>query len=254
MEKANKKIIIIALFLSLITAVLIYAYLTGNSNTAVPKIEYSTVYVAAKTIPARSTITGADIKQVKIAKELISASAITDINEITGKRSIESIIKDEQILKERLADENSMLLSYSIPEGTRAVSINVNEQIDVANLLRPGDFVDVVASFEKDEEDNGQIVKVYPRMTKTILQNVQVLALGQDVALSADKLKELPTTVTLAVKKEDVEKFIYASEYGTLRLTLRPVDDKSDTSSPGIIRGDMTGTKGVYSIPSKNTN
>lgn len=256
MEKANKKILAIALSLSLITAVLIYAYMSGSSNTIAPatEIEFSTVYVAVKTIPARTIITGEDIKQIKIPKEILNASVVTDINDITGKHTIDSIIEGEQIIKERLADENSMFLSFSIPKETRAVSIYVSEQIDVANLLRPGDFVDVVASFEKEEEDNGQIVKIYPRITKTILQNVQVLALGQDLTLPADKLKELPTTVTLAIRKEDVEKFVYASEYGVLRLALRPSDDKSYNSLPGIVRGDITGTKGVYSTPSKTAN
>lgn len=253
MEKANKKIIVIALFLSLITAVLVYVYISGT-KTAAPEIEYATVYVAAKTMPARYKITSTDVKQVKIAKELLNPNATKEINEIIGKRLKDSIIEGEQIRNERLADEKSMSLSYNIPEGTRAVSINVNEQIDVANLLRPGDFVDVVVSFEKEEEDNGQITKIYPRMTKTVLQNVQVLALGQDVILSADKLKEQPSTVTLAVKKEDVEKFVFASEYGAMRLALRPLDDNSDNNTQGIIRGDMTGTKGVYSIPSKITN
>lgn len=254
MEKTNKKIIVIALLLSLITAVLVYVYISGYSSTAAPDIEYTTVYVAAKTIPARSIITSADIKQVNIAKELLSASAITDMKEITDKRTKESIIEGEQIMKERLADEKSMSLSYSIPEGMRAVSINVNEQINVSNLLRPGDFVDIVASFEKEEEDNGLITKFYPRMTKTIIQNMQVLALGQNVILSADKITELPATVTLAVKIEDVEEFIFASEYGTLRLALRPIDDKSENTSQGILRVDLTGTEGVYSKPSNSTN
>ena len=249
MEKANKKIIVIALFLSLITAVLVYVYITGT-KTAAPEIEYATVYVAAKTMPARYEITAADLRQVKIAKELLNPNAIKDIVEITGKRTKERIIEGELILNERLADKNNMSLSYILPQDSRAVSINVNEQINVSNLLRPGDFIDVVASFEKEEDDDGQTKKYYPRMTKTILQNVQVLALGQDSTLPPDKLKELPTTVTLAVKIEDIEKFVFASEYGTLRLVLRPLDDINVLPSQGIIRGDMTGAKGVYLRPS----
>ena len=251
MEKTNKKIIIIALALSLLTAVLVYIYISGTKTVA-PEIEYATVYVAAKTMPARYEITAADIKQVKIAKELLNSRAVTDMNDISGKRLLESIIEGELIIKERLADENTMLLSYSMPEGTRAVSMNVNEQVDVASLLRPGDYVDIITSFEKEEENNGQITKSYPRTTKTIIQNVQVLALGQDMKLSVDKLAELPTTVTLAIRKDEVDKFVYASEFGTLRLALRPVDDKSENTSQGVLREDVTGTKGVDTIQSDN--
>ena len=253
MEKANKKIIIIALILSLATAVLVYVYISG-SKTPAPKIEYATVYVAAKTMPARYKITNEDITQVNIAKELLNANAVSDINEIVGKRLKGSIIEGEQIRKERLVDADKASLSFNLPAGTRAVSMNVNEQVEVAGLIRPGDFVDILVSFDNTEEDNGQIIKIFPRITKIVFQNVEILALGQDLSLSPDRLQELPATITLAVKKEDVEMFVYASEYGSLRLALRPVDDEAIIPSQGIIRGDLTGAKGVYTLPSGGTN
>lgn len=243
MEKANKKIIIIALVFSLITAVLIYIYITVNTKTDVPEKEYATVFVAAVTIPARSEIAESDVKQVKIAKELLSPNALTDAAEIVGKRTLESIIEGEQFRKERLADENSMFLSCIIPAGTRAVSINVTEHINVANLLRPGDFIDVIASFEKEEENNGIC---YPRITKIVLQNIRVLATGQDMAAAAEKPDAAPATVTLAIKKEDAEKFVYASEYGVLKLALRPVGDNAQIQTNGVMREDVTGAKGIY--------
>ncbi len=249
MEKANKKIIVIALFLSLVTALLIYVYISGRKTEA-PKAEYTTVYVAAKTMPARYKIRKADLKQVKIAENLLNSSAITDANEIIGKLTTDSIIAGEQIIRDRLADEEDGILSYTLPEGTRAISLNVNEQINVNSLMRPGDFVDVIASFEKEEEDNGQVIKVYPSITKTILQNVKVLALGQDMTLPADKITEMPVTVTLAIKEKDVESFVFASEYGKVRLALRRVGDDAQTDSPGIAREDVSGTTGVYTKPS----
>lgn len=252
MEKANKKIIIIALFLSLITALLVYIYMSGPKTT-VPKVEYATVYVAAKTMPARYKITSADIKQVQVAKELLNPSSITELEDITGKLTMDRIIAGEQIINERLADEEGVLLSYSLPKGTRAVSMNVNEQINVASLMRPGDYVDVIASFEKEEEDNGQIKKVYPRVTKTVLKNVKVLALSQDMTLSVDKLQELPVTVTLEIKEENVAEFVFASEFSVLRLALRPIGDDTVVEKEGITRVDVSGTKGVYTMPSDNS-
>lgn len=246
MEKTNKKIIAVALVLSLITALMVYIYITGNKTGAAPEPEYATVYVAAATIPARSLIAKADVAEVKIAKELLNPRALSDINNIVGKRAVESILEGEQFFAERLADESNMPLSYSIPEGMKAVSINVSEQINVANLPRPGDFVDVVASFEKEEEKTEQTTTYHPRITLVLLQNVQVLALGQDIALSEEKLKEAPATTTLAIRKEDVEKFVFASEYGTLRLVLRAVGDESKSEVKGTVRSDITGRIGVY--------
>ncbi len=242
MEKTNKKIIIITVLLSLITAILVYVYISRSSNDVVPEIEKVTVYVAARTIPARTEITASDVKQVSIAKELLNTNAVKDLEKITGKYTLQSIMEGELIRTERLADEESMFVSYMVPEGTRAVSMNVTEQSNVANLLRPGDFVDIIVSFEKEEAGEDTI---YPRITKLTLQNVQVLALGQDVMLLSEKLKELPTTVTLAIKTADIEKFVFATEFGTIRLALRPVGDEAQISTQGILRSDMTGTKGI---------
>ncbi|NLK86475.1 MAG: Flp pilus assembly protein CpaB [Clostridiaceae bacterium] len=243
MEKTNKKIIAIAVILSLITALLIYVYLSRSTVVVVPEIEYVTVYAAARTIPARTQISVSDIKQVNIAKELLNTNAVTDPDKITGKYTLQSIMEGELIRSERLGNEDSMYASYMVPEGTRAVSMNITEQTNVSNLVRPGDFVDLVVSFQEEDDAEGVI---YPRITRMILQNVQVLALGQDVMLSSDKLDEPPATVTLAIKVQDVEKFVYASEFGIIRLALRPMGDDSVTGTQGTLRSDVTGNRGTY--------
>jgi pilus assembly protein CpaB len=245
MEKKNKKLLIIALTLSLITVALIYIYISGIKTERVPETEYIMVYAAARTIPEHARITDSDIEEVQITKELFSENMMTDKDQVTGRRALQSIIEGEFIRKERLADEERMNFTYTIPDGTRAVSMNITEEVNVANLLRPGDYVDVVASFEKEDEVRGSTTVTYPRITKIILQNVKVLALGQDTKISFEKLQEQPMTITLAIKKDDVEKFVYASEFGIIRLALRHAGDGSLTDAQGIIRPDVTGMKGV---------
>ncbi len=247
MEKANTKIIIIALVLSLVTAALIYFYITTDKTEAAPEIKYATTYVAAGNIPARTQITLEHIKQVNIAEELLNTNALSDQKDIVGKYTKESIIAGEPFMPQRLVNEENMTLSYNIPEGKRAISMNISEQSSIAYLLRPGDYVDVIASFAKENEETGELTKTYPNISKVILQNVQVLAVGQDMALSADKLSEAPLTVTLAVDKDDMEKFVFASEFASLKLALRHIEDKSQSETNGIIRSDMTGSKGVIS-------
>jgi pilus assembly protein CpaB len=249
MEKKNKRIITISLILSLATATLIYVYISGSKTVVMPEVEQATIYVAARTITARTEIIASDIKQINVAKELINAGAITDSKEIIGKYTIQSIVEGELIRGERLAGEESTYVSYMVPEGTRAVSMDVTEQINVANLVRPGDFVDLFVSFEREEAASGD---VYPRTSKLLLQNIQVLALGQDVMLSSKKLSEPPTTVTLAIKAEDVERFVFATEFGVMRLALRPLGDEEEISAKGILRSDMTGNRGVHIMPDKD--
>jgi len=244
-EKKNRKMLIIALTLSLITAALVYIYISGIEPQQVPETEYMSIFAAARTIPEFTQITATDIEEIKVPKDLYTEDMVTDKEQIIGKWAVQSIIKGEFVRNARLADDKSLYFSYTIPEGTRAVSMNITEQVNVANLPRPGDYVDVVASFNREEDMHGDQTVTYPKITKVILQNVKVLALGQDTRLPADKLSEQPMTVTLAIRKEDVEKFVYASEFGIIRLALRTAGDESLIRTDGVMREDVTGLKGV---------
>ena len=238
MESVNKKVIFIAVILSLCTSLLIYIYI--SKATAKPDvIVYANVYVATKTMQTGYKISDSDVKQAKIARELLNGRAVTNIADLVGKRLKESVIEGEQILFDRLIDENKTILAYNIPQGKRAVSINVNEQIAVSNLFRPGDYVDVIASLEREENESAGGRVVNPRVTKIIIQNVEILALGQDQTVTDGKLKEALKTVTLAVNPQDVEKLVYASDYGLLRLALRPVDEDEIIDTPGVGRDNV---------------
>lgn len=249
METVNKKIAVISIIMALFTCLLVYLYIKKSTTVKPETVQYVDVYIAAKTLPARHKITDADIRQTRVVKDLLHPKAVQDRTEIVGKRLKERIIEGEQILRDRLVDEGSFIMSYNLPYGKRAVSINVNDQINVSNLVRPGDFVDVIASFEKEEEEEGDTKIIYPRITKIIIQNVEVLALGQDQTVQEGKIEEAPKTVTLAVTPEQAETLVYASEFGMLRLALRPLDDGSTVNTGGIIRSDITKDKGVKVMP-----
>jgi pilus assembly protein CpaB len=248
METVNKKVVFIAILLAFFTAFMVYIYIK-RATTSTEVVEQLNVYVAAKTMPAKYTIMDADIRQEKVTKENLNARAVLNKADIVGKRLVESVIEGEQILSDRLADEGKGTLSFNIPEGKRAVSINVNEQQNVSNLVRPGDSVDVVASFEKDETENAAGKVIMPRMTKVILENIEVLAISQDQQITDEKLKDIPKTITLAVDVEDVEKLVYISEYAVLRLALRPIDDDKEVATKGIVREDITPSKGTAIVP-----
>lgn len=248
MESVNKKAIIIAMALSLLTSLLIYAYLKKAEVKPAVVEATSTVYVAVKTMPPKYKITEADIKQISIRTDMINARAVLDKSEIVDKRLKETVVEGEQILIDRLADGKNTSLSYAIPEGMRAVSINVNDQSSLSNQVRPGDYVDVVASFEKEEVEKLDTKTVYPRITKIIIQKVEILAFGQDMQANEAQTDEAAKTVTLAVSPQEAEKLVYASEYASLRLVLRGVGDTDIVNTPGIIREDSVPAKGSYTV------
>lgn len=239
MESINKKILAVSVVLALLTSLLIYLYI--KNATAIPdSAEYMNVYTAAKTLPARHKIVDADLRQIMITREFLNSKAVLSKADIVGKRLKDSVIEGEQILKDRLIDESKMSLAFSIPEGKRAVSINVSDQIGVSYMIRPGDFVDVIASFESESIEGSGIKIIYPRITRTIIQNIEILAIGQDQYVTGEKAAEPYKTVTLAVSPKEAESLVYASEYAVLRLALRTVGDNAVAGVSGVLRSDLT--------------
>ena len=118
----------------------------------------------------------------------------------------------------------------------RAMSINVTGSTSVSGAIRPGDKVDVIGTFVFPN-DEGKIHRGDP-VTRTLLQNVDVLATGGDAMTARgrglgdeswnQKRDEGYSLVTLAVTPREAEMLAYAEQIkGRLTLTLRRGDDLS---------------------------
>ena len=238
MENINKKIAIIAIGAALITSFLIYFYLSGidgTSNTARTKI----AYVAAEDIAAKVVINEKMITQIKVPLDITLPIGISDKTEIIGKMTKERIVKGEPILIERLFEEKMTTMPYAIPKGKRAMTISVNEISEVSTFMTPGDYVDIIVTFEEKDKELGGRKIFYPKYTKVLMQNVLVLGIGRNME-EVNKIEgNLPTSVTLAVSLLDAERLIISEESGTLRLVLRPALDDTITTTPGAIRDDL---------------
>jgi pilus assembly protein CpaB len=238
MDNINKKIALIAIAAALITSFLIYLYLSGvdsTSNTAKTKV----AYVATEDIAAKVVITDKMITQVKVPLDITLPIGASDKNEILGKMTKERIVKGEPILIERLFEEKMTTMPYVIPKGKRAVTISVNEISQVSTFMTPGDFVDVIVTYEERDKEIAGRNYYYPKYTKVIMQNVQVLGIGRNMQEVNKTEGELATSVTLALSLIDAEKLIISEESGTLRLVLRPAMDDAITTTPGAIRDDL---------------
>ncbi len=247
MQMTNKKILVIAIILSLITSFMIYSYINSLMNDN-DMNEYIKVVVAENNIETKTIISNKDVKLKEIMIDYVSLNAYTNINDVVGKYAKENIIQGEQVISDRIVNEDKMILSYKVPEGRRAVSIHVNEAVMVADFIRPGDYIDVMVTFDKYEIETGTEKIIYPRTTKVILQNILVLGMGQQQDVPDEPRVELPQTVTLAVTLEDAEKLAFSEETGVLKMALRRVGDESIMQTPGVIRENIS-EKGRYIVP-----
>jgi pilus assembly protein CpaB len=118
------------------------------------------------------------------------------------------------------------------------VTVALDPVIGVAGFPKPGNHVDVLATFTTER---GMV-------TRTVLQDVEILALGAEIQPAskdpnADKQSEATQqpTATLAVLPAEAEKLILAEARGKLRLALRAVEDDTFRAGRGTKEIQVTG-------------
>lgn len=221
----SKYIILLSLIFGLLTAYLIFTYLTGLEQS-ITSIEYGEVVVAARDLPAKTHLTGEMITVKKVSLEYIHPQAMTKKDQVAGNISISPLVAGEQILKSKIATKDNVKngLSYLVPVGKRALTVAVDEVSGVAGLIKPGDRIDVAATVNIPE---GQREAPFALV---VLQDIQVLAVGRNLE---EKETQGNSTVTLAVTVEESRPLILASTKGSIRLMLRsPVDDSKVYTTP----------------------
>ena len=105
----------------------------------------------------------------------------------------------------------------------RQISFPVEYSTGISSLLRGGDRVDIILTRAKDNNF----------VSKTILSNVKILALGNDYSVGVNKSGsegKSYSTVTVELSPEDCVKLTNGSKAGTLSLSLRTPGDNSSSS------------------------
>jgi len=121
------------------------------------------------------------------------------------------------------------------------VSIRVNDVIGVAGFVVPGSHVDVILSGSPAQNGATDVAKI-------ILENVQVLAAGQNIDQDINGKPQTVQVVTLMVTPEDSQKLALASSEGRLQLALRNPLDK-DTPNPPLMQRAALYAGGVLPAP-----
>ena len=216
------------------------AYGTYNfiQNQPVKQVNTPTqpVVVAAGDLQLGAEIKKEDLQVVQFPAGKMPEGTFAKPDEVIGRGLIVPIVKNEPILKAKLASkEAGSGLPPVIPEGMRAVSVRVNEVVGVAGYVLPGNRVDVVATASPTEARADTTSKV-------VLSNVQVLTAGTRMEQNGDQSKPVQVTVvTLLVYPEQAERLALASTEGKIQLALRNPRDQGAPETPGIKTAGLMG-------------
>ena len=233
---------------AMLAALVVYSALKQR-EAAVQRATAQTtqIVVAANTLPLGSKIEPASVKLTRWSRDSIPPGSYTDPQAVVGTYVRSSFVENEPIVSSKLftGAKTAGVMPLLIPAGMRAMSVPVDEVSDVAGFVQPHTRVDVVVSLTNM---GGNSEKPF---SKTVLENVEVLAVAQEIEGDKDK-PQVVKVVTLLVNPEEAERLALASrEGGSLRLAIRNYEDSKIVLTRGTdIEGLMRAFSAAPALPS----
>lgn len=198
------------------------AFITDGS-VPIPSAEKSEEDIKAEAEAAKPE--GAVASVTRAATNLATGGAKADY---VGSVVREPILAGEPIIARKIvrAGDSGYMAAYLEP-GMRAMSIAIGVETSAGGFILPGDRVDVVLTREMENASTEGSRNKFD--SRTVLQNLKVLAIDQATRLGDDAQTVVGATATLEVSPQDGEALALAVAEGELSLSLRSY---ADTGGP----------------------
>jgi Flp pilus assembly protein CpaB len=211
-----------AVILAAVAGIGVYFYVSSADQRAQSGVAVVDAFVAANNIPKGTTgeaaVADGLITASKVLRGSIPPDAVTDTSFLKGKVAASTIASRQFITGASfVSPSQGGGGSLAAAIGSRdlvAVTVSVDAARGVANSIAPGDHVDIAVT-----PDTGATY---------LLQDVRVLAVGQETAANAQGTNGQPSStaqssglITFQVSPQQALQVISASKNGGLYLTLR---------------------------------
>ncbi len=194
-------------------------------------VQERTIPLAGADLPAGRTIALGDVMLVRMTAEEIRsrklpANFMTNAKQVIGRTLRESVKQGEAFLLTTLYPEGTgPSVAARLKAGYRAVTITLEDEAAQTAMVSPGTVVDVLFRSRADDK------KHLPETTLTLLERVEVLAVGQETFEGARPAQERAqpgrrsVPVTLAVTPEQANALKVVEGRGSISLALRGRED-----------------------------
>ncbi len=209
----------------------------------IPSVE---VLVAKGDIGLGQTVSGGDMQWVSWPANAASGNFITKTNRpdalesLAGAIARAPFVAGEPIRDAKLVQaKGSGFMAAILPPGMRAASVAIAPETGAGGFILPNDRVDVILT-QRDraaEKVTGSEVHV----SETILKNVRVLAIDQNVEEKNGQRVVIGKTATLELTPGQAESLSLAQKLGSLSLALRSISDASAKDDDDKSRGSGSG-------------
>ena len=240
LPKINPLVILLftAILLGIAATYLSSAYLKNREKSIAAELKQGMsgqtveVLVSTQNLPAGSTLGNTLVKR-EVPVDLIDENTLTprDFDRVSGAKLVRPLRAGYPINVSFFIDK-IRTFSEAVEEGMRAITIEVDEINSMAQMVKPGNRVDLMLLVpDRSDPDGGFEVMM-------VLQNVKVLATGQSVAPkeytdSEGKKQQSPggkdqnyNNFTFEVTPQEAATIALAQNSGKIRAVLRNIEDK----------------------------
>jgi len=217
-----------AIVIALVTTVLIVRVLQKKALVKErASIETQPIALAMADLSWGTSLTKDMIKVVPFPKDYVPPGCFSSAEGLAGRVLVYPVKMNEPIFESRLAPQTVQVggVAALISPKKRAVGVKVDKVIGVSGFIHAGNRVDVLVTLTT--------VKSSDPVTKIVLENILVLAVGPDV----EKKGKEPTPVdviTLEVTPVEAEKLALSASEGKIQLALRNFNDTEDAFTRGM--------------------
>jgi pilus assembly protein CpaB len=212
----------------------------GATKTVVKvvKEEAVPVAVAALKLPWGTKLKPEMMKSTPYLTKSLPQGYTSDQNSLIGRVLITNVEPNEPILESKLASAGSSGgVSALLKPGKRAVAVKGSKIIGISGFIKPGHRVDVLVTMKPGHRVDVLVTMKNPfgkgTMTKTVLENLLVLATGTMMSEN-EQGKPSPVDVySLEVDPSEAEKLGLAATKGKLQFTLRSEIDHETVLTRG---------------------
>jgi pilus assembly protein CpaB len=237
----------LAVLLALFTSALLYNWLE-QQRASLPPAEPQVVSLPTENVAVATTdlvwgtkLTADMIKLVAFPEESLPEGYLSMVERLHGRILITNIKTNEPILDAKLAPldvTQGGVAAVTQPE-KRAMAVRVDDVVGVAGFISSGNRVDVLVTLREGLSQ-----------TKTVLQNVLVLATGTqlDAHGNGGKPREA-RVITVEVTPEEAEKLALAAHEGKVTMALRNYTNTQPILTSGATVSTLLKS---YSLPNGN--
>jgi pilus assembly protein CpaB len=238
---SGKNFMIVAALLGAAAAIVGYFGLSSLATRAVAKSDanYRNVIVTASDLTYGVKLDRAMLRMARYPKDAVPEGAYANMDSVVGQTTKVFMGAREPVTAVKMSSRGGGL-SMLVRPTMRAASLEVNQVSGVSGFVLPGDRVDVLVTVDGRNVNEDAV-------TRTVLQNVEVLAAGQKTEQQDNK----PITVqavTILVAPDGAETLALAEHEGKIHLVLRNPEDQAEVTVASLSTREMLGHQPAMAV------